>query len=493
MKAIMILGTMSNSGKSFITAGLLRVLKKDGYKVCPFKSQNMALNSYITKEGHEIGMAQAMQARACGIEPSVYMNPILLKPNSDTGSQVIVGGKVLSNMSAKDYFAKKKELIPYIKEAYEKLQEEYDICVIEGAGSPAEINLKENDIVNLGLADIIDCNAILVGDIDRGGVFAALYGTVELLEEHEKKRIKGLVINKFRGDVSILKPGLDMIEKKLGKKVLGTVPMKRIDIADEDSLSERLTDKKTIKAIDIAVIRFPHISNFTDFDILERFDNVSLRYVNTVAEFGNPDIIILPGTKNTIDDLLAIRQNGLESLIYRSAKDKLIIGICGGYQMLGKDLKDPYNMESGLETKGIGLLNAGTIFEKDKKTVQISGKILESTEFLTKDSIVKGYEIHLGKTIGLGEDRPLLELEDGRMDGLIAKTGNVVGTYLHGIFDNEDFVYDILSYVAGKKGISLEKPINMEEYIEKEYDKLENLIRENVDMNEIYRIIGIDR
>ena len=226
MKAIMILGTMSNSGKSFITAGLLRVLKKDGYKVCPFKSQNMALNSYITKEGYEIGMAQAMQARACGIEPSVYMNPILLKPNSDTGSQVIVGGKVLSNMSAKDYFAKKKELIPYIKEAYEKLQEEYDICVIEGAGSPAEINLKENDIVNLGLADIIDCDAILVGDIDRGGVFAALYGTVELLEEHEKERIKGLVINKFRGDVSILKPGLDMIEKKLGKKVLGTVPEK---------------------------------------------------------------------------------------------------------------------------------------------------------------------------------------------------------------------------------------------------------------------------
>lgn len=493
MKAIMVLGTMSNSGKSFITAGLLRVLKKDGYKVCPFKSQNMALNSYITKDGKEIGMAQAMQAKVAGIEPSVYMNPILLKPNSDMGSQVIVNGKFVANMSAKEYFVKKKELIPHIKAAISELEKEYDICVVEGAGSPTEINLKENDIVNLGLAKILDCNAVLVGDIDRGGVFASLYGTVELLEEEEKNRIKGLIINKFRGDISILKPGLDMIEKKLDKKVLGTIPMQKIDIADEDSLSERLNVKKMIKDIDVAVIRFNHISNFSDFDIFERFENVSLRYVSKLKEFGNPDIIILPGSKNTIEDLLKIRQNGLESIICKSAKNKLIIGICGGYQMLGEFLKDPHNMENGLQTRGMGLLSASTIFEKDKKTVQTKGEVLIDNEFLKSGSILKGYEIHMGKTFLSGKDRALLKLEDGSFDGLISESGNVFGTYLHGIFENENFVYNILSYVANKKGIIIDKLIGMEEYMEKEYDKLEKLIRENIDMQRIYEIIGIDR
>ena len=488
------MGTMSNSGKSFVTAGLLRVLKQDGYKVCPFKSQNMALNSYITEDGYEIGMAQAMQAQAAGTKPSVYMNPILLKPNSDTGSQVILNGKVMGNMPAKEYFKKKKELIPHIKKAYEELAKEYDICIVEGAGSPTEINLKENDIVNLGLAEILDCKAVLVGDIDRGGVFASLYGTVELLEEHEKNRIEGLIINKFRGDVSILDSGLAMIEEKLKKKVLGTIPMARIDIADEDSLSERLTDKKEQKALDIAVIQFRHISNFTDFDALERFDNVSLRYVKSAKELKNPDIIILPGSKNTLADLLDIRQNGLEALIMRRAKEgALVIGICGGYQMLGECLEDSCNAESGKTERGMGLLNTKTVFEENKKTLQVKAKLIcnEACFDRLQNKFVEAYEIHMGRTKIMGEERALFELFDGGFDGAINKEGNVFGTYFHGLFDNGDFTYALLSHIAEKKGIALSEVSDIKEYREKEYDKLADLIRNNIDMKEIYRIIGI--
>ena len=312
-KVIMVQGTMSNAGKSIITAGLLRVFAQDGYKVAPFKSQNMALNSFITKDGLEMGRAQVVQAEAAGVEPDVLMNPILLKPNSDTGSQVIVMGKPIGNMKAKEYFKYKKQLIPTIKEAYNKLAEKYDIIVIEGAGSPAEINLKSDDIVNMGMAEMVDAPVILVGDIDRGGVFAQLYGTVELLPYNEKKRIKGIVINKFRGDKAILENGITMLEKKCHTPVVGVVPYGNIDIDDEDSLSTRL-ENKTVGAIDIAVIRLPKLSNFTDFSPLEQY---GMRYVSSVKELGKPDLIVLGGTKNTIADMKWLNETGLTGLLQR--------------------------------------------------------------------------------------------------------------------------------------------------------------------------------
>ena len=330
---------MSNAGKSLLCAGLCRIFKQDGYKVAPFKSQNMALNSFITDKGLEMGRAQVVQAEAAGIEPEVSMNPILLKPTNDVGSQVIVNGEVLGNMSARDYFKYKKELIPDVMKAFHKLEENYDIIVIEGAGSPAEINLKENDIVNMGLAKMVDAPVLLVGDIDRGGVFAQLLGTLLLLEEDEKERVKGLIINKFRGDKTILDPGIEMLEEKGNVPVIGVTPYLHVEIEDEDSLTERFTSKKSGGLLDIAVIRTPRISNFTDFMVLENIPEVSLRYVKNVSEFGTPDMIILPGTKNTMGDLKWIRESGLEACILKaSASGTPVWGICGGYQMLGEVL-----------------------------------------------------------------------------------------------------------------------------------------------------------
>ena len=400
-KVIMIQGTMSNAGKSLVTAGLCRVFKQDGYKVAPFKSQNMALNSFITKEGLEMGRAQVIQAEACGIEPSVNMNPILLKPTNDVGSQVIVNGEVLGNMSARDYYKKKTELIPHIMEAYNNLAKEYDIIVMEGAGSPAEINLKENDIVNMGMAKLVNSPVLLVGDIDRGGVFASIAGTLMLLEEDERKMIKGTIINKFRGDVNILKPGLDMIEEITKTPVVGVVPYMELDIDDEDSLSERFNNKGTVDLIDIAVIRLPRISNFTDFNTFEYIPGVSLRYVKSVRELKDPDMIILPGTKNTMEDLKWLRESGLETQILKqAAKGKVIFGICGGYQMLGMELSDPFNVESGGTMAGMGLLPTKTVFEKEKVRTRVSGNFNEVSGILAELSYVEfeGYEIHMGQT-----------------------------------------------------------------------------------------------
>ena len=367
-KRIMIQGTMSNAGKSIIAAALCRIFKQDGYSVAPFKSQNMALNSYITKDGLEMGRAQVVQAMAAGITPTVEMNPILLKPTSDKGSQVIVNGTARGNMTAAEYFKHKKELVPDIMKAYNALCEKYDIIVIEGAGSPAEINLKENDIVNMGMAEMADAPVLLVGDIDRGGVFAQLYGTVELLEKNERDRIKGFIINKFRGDVSILKPGLDMIENLTGIKVVGVVPYGDFKIDDEDSLSERLTSEGGGE-IDIAVIRLPRISNFTDFSVFEFIDGVSVRYVQNVRELKNPDMIIIPGTKNTIADMLWLRECGLEAAIKKYKG--IVFGICGGFQMLGKSITDTANAEGGGSVRGMELLPVETEFKARKTRLPI--------------------------------------------------------------------------------------------------------------------------
>ena len=497
-KVIMIQGTMSNAGKSLVTAGLCRVFKQDGYKVAPFKSQNMALNSFITKEGLEMGRAQVMQAEACGIEPSVNMNPILLKPTNDVGSQVIVNGEVLGNMSARDYYKKKTELIPHIMKAYNNLDKEYDIIVIEGAGSPAEINLKENDIVNMGMAKLVNSPVLLVGDIDRGGVFASIAGTLMLLEEDERKMIKGTIINKFRGDVNILKPGLDMIEEITKTPVVGVVPYMELDIDDEDSLSERFNNKGTVDLIDIAVIRLPRISNFTDFNTFEYIPGVSLRYVKSVRELKDPDMIILPGTKNTMEDLKWLRESGLESQILKqAAKGKVIFGICGGYQMLGMELSDPFNVESGGTMAGMGLLPTKTVFEKEKVRTRVSGNFNEVSGILAELSYVEfeGYEIHMGQTTYDFNEEELTTIDNVNGEDIIKNDGlykdNVYGSYIHGIFDKEEVSKAIVESLCIHKGIDYSSisTVDIEKYKEEQYDKLAEGIRNSLDMKAIYKIL----
>ncbi len=492
-KAIMIQGTMSNSGKSFLTAGLCRVLMQDGYKVAPFKSQNMALNSYITRDGLEIGRAQAMQAEACGIDPTVDMNPILLKPTSHVGSQVIVNGEVRGNMKAMDYYRNKKQLIPDVAAAYERLDKTYDIIVIEGAGSPAEINLRENDIVNMGMAKMAKAPVLLAGDIDRGGVFAALYGTVKLLEEDEQKLIKGLIINKFRGDVRILEPGLKMIEEKTGIPVVGVVPMERLDIDDEDSLSDRLEQTQKGKGLDVAVIHLPHISNFTDFSAFERMDGVSLRYVQKPGMLGEPDLILLPGTKNTMDDLQWMRENGLEALILRQAEKKTpVIGICGGFQLMGKIMEDPHHVEHGGTMRGMGLLNTRTVFSRAKTRTQTDG-VMERGMGLWSDwegRRVTGYEIHMGSTENLGGCKELIRLSDGRVDALSNEDGSVLGSYLHGIFDTGGFAEAMVRRLMSEKGMDFKDwGFDLAAHKEREYDRLADLVRNSFDMKKIYEIL----
>lgn len=498
-KAIMIQGTMSNVGKSLITAGLCRIFAKDGYKVAPFKSQNMALNSYITRDGLEMGRAQVMQAEACGIEPQVNMNPILLKPTNDTGSQVIVMGKPIGTMCATDYYKNKRSLIPYIQQAYNALAEENDIIVIEGAGSPAEINLKKDDIVNMGMAKIAKSPVLLVGDIDRGGVFAQLIGTVDLLESDEKEFVKGMIINKFRGDKSILQSGLDMLESRASKPVLGVVPYVNCDIDDEDSLSERFSKNKNTGLVDIAVIKLPRISNFTDFNIFECMEGVSLRYVSCVEEIGNPDIVILPGTKNTIGDLLWLRENGIEAKIKQLADaSKIIIGICGGYQMLGCEIEDLQGVENKGVFRGMELLPIKTRFGSEKVRTRVKGKFVNIGGALAglSDMGFAGYEIHMGSTFIMDEVMPMNILYDEfnskaeKVDGL--NINNVYGTYVHGIFDEEKIAFTIVSAVLEKKGISNSKlnTFDMYSYKERQYNILANAIKENVDMEQIYKILN---
>jgi cobyric acid synthase cobQ len=478
-KAIMIQGTTSNAGKSLLAAGLCRVFHQDGYKVAPFKSQNMALNSFITKDGFEMGRAQVMQAEAAGIAPDVRMNPILLKPTSDKGSQVIVNGEVLGNMNAKEYYAKKHELIPDIMKAYGELDAEYDIIVIEGAGSPAEINLKEQDIVNMGMARMAGAPVLIVGDIDKGGVFAALAGTMLLLTDEEKAMVKGTIINKFRGDVSILKRGLTMLEDIIHVPVVGVVPYLRIHVDDEDSLTERFERSQKPALVDIAVLRFPRISNFTDFNPLEYIEGVSLRYVGSVAELGDPDLIILPGTKNTMADLLWMRQCGLEaSVLKHAAKGKPVFGVCGGYQMLGMTLKDPYGVEHGGEMAGLGLLDMDTIFERAKTRTQISGNLpaLDGIFSSLSGLPYTGYEIHMGQS--------------GREEKVV-QSGNVYGSYLHGLFDQDGISKAIVEALLRAKGLDATavQSFDMEQYKNQQYDRLADAVRESLDMEYIYRIM----
>lgn len=490
-KVIMVQGTMSNSGKTFVTAGLCRVFRQAGYKVAPFKSQNMALNSYITKEGLEIGRAQAMQAEAAMIEPTHYMNPILLKPTSHMGSQVIVNGEVFANLSAQEYYEKKKGLKKDVMEAFCHLSDENDIIVIEGAGSPAEINLAKDDFVNMGMAKMADADVFLVADIDRGGVFASIYGTIKLMPPEDQARIKGIIINKFRGDVSILEPGLRMIEELVKVPVIGVIPMEKIDVDDEDSLSDRLNQKTVQEGIDVAVIRLPHISNFTDFSVFELVDGVSLRYVTEKKELGEPDLILLPGTKNTMSDMRWLKESGLEGAIIRASAKTRVIGICGGFQLLGKELKDPYHVEYGGEMDGLGLLDITTIFEEAKTRTRITGNILEESNlYQLENREVEGYEIHMGVTKNLGGAKPLIELSDGRMDGFRNETGTIWGSYLHGLFDNEQFLFGLVHQIMREKGIDpSDNHLSVAQYKEIQYNKLADLIRKSLDMDYVYQLL----
>ncbi len=483
-KVIMIQGTMSGAGKSLIAAGLCRVFRQDGYRTAPFKSQNMALNSFVTAEGLEMGRAQAMQAEAAKTEPLSCMNPILLKPTSHTGSQVIVNGKVLGNMSAREYFSYKRELIPQIKAAFGRLASWADIIVIEGAGSPAEINLKQNDIVNMGMAGMVDAPVLLVGDIDRGGVFAQLLGTLLLLEEEERARVKGLVINKFRGDKSLLDSGVAMLEERGGVPVAGVVPYLELSLEDEDSLTERFRNRAEGQ-IDLAVLRFPRISNFTDFNVFEQFPQVSVRYVASPGELGRPDLIFLPGSKNTLEDLLWIRKNGLESAVKSLAGEVPIFGICGGYQMLGREICDPEGVEGGGVQSGLGLLPVRTVLAREKVRRQRQGRIgpLEGLLSRLSGCPFSGYEIHMGRTEGLKTE--------GQQAVVTGGAPEVYGSYLHGLFDRGETAQALVEALAEKKGVTLggEGARDYRALKEEQYDKLADALRASMDMEGIYGML----
>lgn len=502
MAKIMVQGTGSNVGKSILVAALCRIFKQDGLSVCPYKSQNMALNSYITMDGKEMGRAQVLQAYAAGLEPQVYMNPILLKPSSDRNCQVVVNGEVYSNCSAKEYHNLKLKFSQMLKEGFEEIEKQFDVIVMEGAGSPAEINLRDRDIVNMGMAELVDAPVIIVGDIDKGGVFASLVGTMVLFSDDEKQRVKGTLINKFRGDIDILTPGIEMLEERTEVPNLGVVPHFRLQLEEEDgSMAEINTEVQN--KIDVAVVMLPHISNFTDVDALKAEEDVSVRFITSLNEFKNPDLLIIPGSKNTIGDLNYLRESGLEDKIKHYEKQGgMVLGICGGYQMLGKTLDDPYNVESKSEsTEGLGILDAHTIFEKKKITTRVNAELLSyGAERLSMDTIkddLYGYEIHMGTTTYGEKGKPLFNItsRNGEVglweDGSINEKGNVMGTYIHGVFDGISFREALMNKLRSDKGLDLKKSGRYEALRERELDRLADIVRESLDMDKIYNIIGI--
>ncbi|MDE6671269.1 MAG: cobyric acid synthase [Ruminococcus sp.] len=481
-KAIMIQGTMSNVGKSFFSAAVCRIFRQDGYSCAPFKSQNMALNSYITADGHEIGRAQAMQAESAGIQPSVLMNPILLKPTTDTDSQVIVNGEPVGNMTAREYFRRKTAFIPDIMRAYNELAGSHDIIVIEGAGSPVELNLKQNDIVNMGMAKFAESPVILVGDIDRGGIFAQLIGTLNLLESDELSMIKGLVVNKFRGDKTLFNSGAEILRQRANKAVLGVIPYISCDIEDEDSLSDKLV-KNSYGIINIAVVKLPKMSNFTDFDVFSQYDGVCVRYVSRCHELENADFIVIPGTKSTISDMKWLRESGMETMIKKAVNSgKSVFGICGGYQILGKKISDPDGVENGGTIAGMGLLDCETIFTPEKIMRQITGKFagisgffdcLTGTEF-------DGYEIHMGRTEN--HEKNLTSVGG-------SQKGNVYGSYVHGIFDGV-VAEKIVKRLYKEKNMTYSgECIDRRTYKERQFDILADSVRNNINMDMLYKII----
>ncbi len=496
-KVLMVQGTASSVGKSIIVTALCRIFRQDGYRVAPFKAQNMALNSFVTKEGGEIGRAQVVQAEAAGIEPTVDMNPVLLKPEADSRCQVIVLGKVAMNLKAQEYYDYTPYLLEVIENSLKRLRADNDIVVIEGAGSPAEINLKEREIVNMRSARLAAAPVLLVGDIDRGGVFASLVGTLMLLSAEEQDRIKGLIINKFRGDIGLLKSGLDMLEEKTGKPVLGVIPYFRgISIAQEDSvyLDDRVHSSPG-QGIDVAIIRLPHISNYDDFDPLEKM-GCNLRYISEPAELGKPDLIIIPGTKSTVSDLTYLRQKGLASAILNLSRGHTpIIGICGGYQMLGKAIHDPDGVESPeKQIGGLGLLDGETTFVSSKRTTQVKARVVcDKGLFAGLQGVeISGYEIHMGQTESRNKPAfQVLETPSGKSDypdGAVSEDGLIFGSYVHGLFGNSEFTLALLECLRRLRGLqgSLFTPRSKDT----EYDELAKIVRHSLNMDLIYKIMA---
>jgi len=503
-RAIMVQGTGSNVGKSIIVTALCRIFRQDGYRVVPFKSQNMALNSFVTAGGGEMGRAQVLQAQACGLAPQVEMNPVLLKPTGNAASQVIVLGKPVGNMSARDYhLGKNMELLRVIEETLAKLHREYEIIVIEGAGSPAEVNLKDRDIANMRIARMAEAPVLLAADIDRGGALASVVGTLALLEPDEEQLVRGIVINKFRGDISLLEPALSFLEQRTGKPVLGVLPYLSLKLPAEDSVCLEDTARTGPAEIEIAVIYLPRISNFTDFDPLALEPGVRVRYVKEGDRLGEPDLIIIPGTKNTTEDLLYLYETGHAAAIRQAAARGVpVCGLCGGYQMLGRELHDPEHTESTRdELPGLGLLDVVTTFSADKVLAQAEGRVCARGPLLGQSAgqEVTGYEIHMGRTVLGPEAEPFLAVtrRGGQPvsgdDGAVASTGLVWGTYFHGIFDNDRFRAGLLGWLRQRRGLDelSGQGLSSQALLDQELDRLAAESRARLDMKAIYDLLGL--
>jgi adenosylcobyric acid synthase len=500
-KVLMIQGTGSSVGKSVLVAALCRIFRQDGFSVAPYKSQNMSLNSYVTRDGGEMGRAQVVQAEAAGIEPSVDMNPILLKPEAGAKSQVVLMGKPAMTVPAGEYYLQTPELLHAAEESLNRLRSQYDIVVIEGAGSPAEINLKRCEIVNMRIARLADAPVLLVGDIDKGGVFAQMVGTLALLDDDERRYIKGFIINKFRGDIALLQPGLDELESITSLPVVGVVPYYHDIFIDEEDSVRRDTPLKATIDIDIAVIHLPHISNSTDFEPLQREQGVTVRYIKHAKDMGQPDAIILPGSKSTISDLERIRNTGIADAIMRSARSGVpVIGICGGFQMLGDRIDDPLHTESDSDcVPGLGLLNVVTTFAKRKTTWQVHAVCTCEHGILggLNGGKISGYEIHMGQTLGDNVSPAFRIIRRGNRksdhsDGAVSNDGNIIGTYIHGLFENASIRRCLLSNLHKMKGVDCEtRPFVLSK--DSEYDKLAALVRGSINMDLIYKISGLKR
>jgi adenosylcobyric acid synthase len=508
-ETIMLMGTSSHVGKSILATALCRIFYQAGRRVVPFKAQNMALNSYVTKDGGEMGRAQVAQAEAAGLAPMVDMNPVLLKPTGNSCSQVIVDGKPIGNMSAREYHkGKSVQLFGHVTAALTRLQQQFDTIVIEGAGSPAEINLKEDDIVNMRVAKYLQAPVLLIADIDRGGSLAALVGTLELLDEEERALVKGLVINKFRGDVTLMTPAVDFLEQKTGKPVLGIVPyLEHLGIDDEDSVSleekeHEAERQKQTKELRLAVVETPKISNFTDFDALADEPDAEVLYVRDAEELlaAAPDVILLPGSKNTTEDLLHVRESGLEQAIRRLVDGGTpLVGICGGYQMLGEEIADPHHTESSHDVvKGLGYLPMKTVFAEEKRTVQVAADCpgMEFYDGVLMGKGLSGYEIHMGRTEFTAPVRhPFHLTRQGEnavniWDGALSEDGRIFGTYLHGVFDHDGFRRQFLNVLRLHRGLR-PLPVQRNRHLEKEraYDRLAETVRKSLDMEKLAAIM----
>jgi adenosylcobyric acid synthase len=509
-KALMVLGTGSHAGKSLITAALCRILAQDGYRVAPFKSQNMALNSAATPEGSEIGRAQAMQAEAARVTPTADMNPILLKPSSDTSSQVVLQGRVWGQVSAADYFNHSvKELFPAVLESYQRLARDYEVIVLEGAGSPAEINLREYEIVNMRMAEAADASCVLIGDIDRGGVFASLAGTLQLLDENERKRIHGYIINKFRGDVTLLQPAIEMMKDHLPVPCLGVIPyLPEVGLDEEDgvAIEDRRTaarvwrdnDDSPARRLRVGVIALPHLSNFTDFDALAAEPSVALAYLSRVSEVMEADVLIIPGSKQTLNDLAWLRAEGFADAIRQH--NGLIVGVCGGMQMLGAIVHDAGGREGGGQMPGLGLLPIQTTLVEDKITQLTTARLIVPQLFdqpMTCNT-ARGYEIHLGTTEYQPGARPLLTIkrsdETTAYDGATSADGRIIGTYLHGFVDDDEFRHSFINAARGARRLTPPNAYaNFRAEREARFDRLAAHVRQSIDLDAIVGLLGLTK